>query len=42
LEAANDVAKEFEVHPTQVDMWEKQFLENMADAFETKRGPSEC
>jgi transposase-like protein len=35
----NEIAKEFEVHPTQVGMWKKQFLDNMAEIFEAKRGP---
>ena len=35
----NEIAKEFEVHPTQVGMWKKQFLDNMSEVFEVKRGP---
>jgi len=35
----NEIAKEFEVHPTQVGLWKKQFLDNMSEIFETKRGP---
>lgn len=35
----NEIAKEFEVHPTQVGIWKKQFLDNMAEVFEAKRGP---
>jgi transposase-like protein len=35
----NEIATEFGVHPTQVGMWKKQFIENMSDVFETKRGP---
>lgn len=35
----NEIANEYGVHPTQVGMWKKQFLENMSDVFEVKRGP---
>lgn len=30
----NQIAKEFEVHPNQVSIWKKQFLESLPQIFE--------
>jgi transposase len=35
----NEIAQEFGVHPTQVNQWKKNLLENAGNLFEGKRGP---
>lgn len=35
----NEIAQEFGVHPTQVNQWKKDLLENAGSFFEAKRGP---
>lgn len=35
----NEIAQEFGVHPTQVNQWKKESLENAGSLFEGKRGP---
>jgi transposase len=35
----NQIAQEFSVHPTQVQQWKKELLENAGSLFEGKRGP---
>jgi transposase-like protein len=35
----NEIAQEFGVHPTQVNQWKKELLENASSLFEGKRGP---
>lgn len=35
----NEIAQEFGVHPTQVNPWKRQLLENADSPFEGKRGP---
>lgn len=35
----NEVAQEHGVHPTQVNQWKKELLDNVGSLFEGKRGP---
>ena len=35
----NEIAQEYGVHPTQVNQWKKELLENASSLFEGKRGP---
>lgn len=35
----NQIAQEYNVHPTQVNLWKKELLERASELFETKRGP---
>lgn len=35
----NEIAQEYGVHPTQVNQWKKELLENASQVFEGKRGP---
>ena len=35
----NEIAQEYEVHPTQIGLWKKAVLENAEQLFENKRGP---
>lgn len=35
--AASEVAKENNIHPNQLLLWKKEFLENAASAFDRKR-----
>jgi transposase-like protein len=39
VKTINQIAQEHKVHPTQVNVWKKELLENAADLFEGKRGP---
>ena len=34
---ANQIAKEFDVHPVQVSQWKKELLDGAASLFETKK-----
>ncbi|MEQ1620125.1 MAG: transposase [Methylococcales bacterium] len=36
---ANEIAQEFGVHPTQVNQWKKDLLDNAGNLFEGIRGP---
>jgi transposase-like protein len=35
----NEIAQDHSVHPTQVNQWKKELLENAGSLFEGKRGP---
>ena len=35
------IAARFEVHPSQVNLWKKQALQHLMDAFSTRRGKAE-
>jgi transposase-like protein len=35
----NEIAQQFGVHPTQVNQWKKELLDNAGGVFEKKRGP---
>jgi transposase len=35
----NEIAQQFEVHPTQVGQWKKELQEQAVTLFEGKRGP---
>ena len=35
----NQIAQAYGVHPTQVNQWKKELLDNAAELFEGKRGP---
>lgn len=35
----NEIAQEFGVHPTQVNQWKNDLLDNAGSLFEGKRGP---
>jgi transposase len=35
----NEIAQEYNVHPTQVGLWKKALLENANQLFDVKRGP---
>ena len=35
----NEIAQQFEVHPSQVAQWKKELQEQAVDVFEGKRGP---
>ena len=35
----NDIAQEYNVHPTQVGLWKKELLASAPGVFDTKRGP---
>ena len=37
LKTANEIAGEYDCHPTQVSTWKKEFLEHAAELFENKR-----
>jgi transposase-like protein len=41
LKTINEIASESEVHPTQVTLWKKQLLEEMASLFASSRGQKE-
>lgn len=34
----NEIAQEYEIHPTQIGLWKKAVLENAGQLFENKRG----
>lgn len=35
----NEIAQQFGVHPTQVNQWKKELLDNAGGVFDRKRGP---
>lgn len=37
LKAINEIAQEYGVHPTQVNQWRKEVLDNVGGLFEGKR-----
>jgi transposase len=39
LKTINEIAQEYGVHPTQVNQWKKELLDNVSSLFEGKRGP---
>jgi transposase len=39
VKTINQIALDHKVHPTQVNVWKKELLDNAADLFEGKRGP---
>jgi transposase len=38
LKTVNEIAQEHNVHPTQINLWKKELLDNASRLFETKRG----
>ena len=39
IKTINEIAQEHGVHPTQVNQWKKELLDNVVSLFEGKRGP---
>ena len=39
LKTINQIAQEYNVHPTQVNQWKKELLANAGELFDIKRGP---
>lgn len=39
LKTVNEIAQQYGVHPTQVNQWKKELLDNASSVFESKRGP---
>ena len=39
IKTVNEIAQQFEVHPTQVSQWKKELQEQAVGLFEGKRGP---
>jgi transposase-like protein len=39
LKTVNEIAQQFDVHPTQVGQWKKELQEQASNVFEGKRGP---
>ena len=39
INTINEIAQEHGVHPTQVNQWKKELLDNVSSLFEGKRGP---
>ena len=39
VKTVNEIAQQFEVHPTQVSLWKKELQEQAVGLFEGKRGP---
>jgi transposase-like protein len=39
IKTVNEIAQQFEVHPTQVGQWKKELQEQAGELFEGKRGP---
>jgi len=39
IKTVNEIAQQYEVHPTQVSQWKKELQEQAAGLFEGKRGP---
>jgi len=38
LKTLNEIAQEYDVHPTQIGLWKKALQENASQLFEVKRG----
>ena len=38
LRTANEIAGEYECHPTQVSQWKREFLDGASGIFENKKG----
>lgn len=38
LKTVNEIAQEHNVHPTQINLWKKELLDNASHLFEIKRG----
>ncbi len=41
LEATNEIAAEYGVHPTQITLWKKQVLEELPQIFSSRREKAE-
>jgi transposase len=39
VKTINEIAQEYGVHPTQVNQWKRELLDNAGSLFEGKRGP---
>ena len=39
VKSINQIAQEFEVHPTQVSQWKSDLIKNADSVFDGKRGP---
>jgi transposase len=39
VKTINEIAQGYGVHPTQVNLWKKELLDNAGSLFEGKRGP---
>ena len=39
VKTVNEIAQQFEIHPTQVSQWKKELQEQAIGLFEGKRGP---
>ena len=39
VKTVNEIAQQYGVHPTQVNQWKKELLDNADSVFEKKRGP---
>jgi len=39
VKTANEIAQQYDVHPTQVGQWKKELQAQAAELFEGKRGP---
>jgi transposase-like protein len=39
IKTVNEIAQQFEVHPTQVNQWKRELQEQAIGLFENKRGP---
>ena len=39
VKTVNEIAQEFEAHPTQVGLWKKELQEQAAGLFDARRGP---
>lgn len=39
LKTVNEIAQQYGVHPTQVNQWKKDLLDNAGSVFDKKRGP---
>jgi transposase-like protein len=37
--SVNDIAKEYRVHPNQINLWKRQLLEILPSVFDNPRGP---
>ena len=39
VKTVNEIAQQYEVHPTQVSQWKKELQDQATELFEGKRGP---